>query len=71
MNKVNNHKNQQRGKKKVETIDLQCFSLQELLDKAILAYQENDSSSQDRWNTMLAKSGTKKDKISAAGVLIL
>jgi hypothetical protein len=30
-----------------------------------------DAASQDRWNTMLAKSGTKKDKISAAGVLIL
>lgn len=39
MNKVNNHKRHEKSKKKSETVDLQCFSIQELLDKAILAYQ--------------------------------
>lgn len=41
------------------------------MEKAIRAYQQNDINSEDKWNAMLTKSGTKKDKISAAGLLIL
>lgn len=67
----NNQKRHQKRKSNIEQIDLKSHSVQELYERAIAGYQENDTDSQNRWNTMLAQSGTKKDKISAAGVLIL
>lgn len=72
MTKINNNK-QKNKKKTVPTnrYDLKCYSAQELYDFAIKAYQRIDQSGGDKWNKMMTESGTKKDKVSAAGLMIL
>lgn len=74
MTKINNRNGTQANKPpkaKPTSVDLKCFSIQELHERAVKCYQEHDLSGEDRWNKMLAQTGTKRDKIAALGNLIL
>ena len=68
MNKINKHK-----KKSPETasVDPKCFSMAELYEKAVAAYQAHDSTSSSSWNAKIAQAGTKRDKITAVATLLM
>lgn len=72
MGKINNNK-QKNNKKSLNkaNYNLKSHSAQELYQFAVKAYQEVDQNAGDKWNKMMTESGTKKDKISAAGLMIL
>jgi hypothetical protein len=48
-----------------DQVDLKLFNINELFDMAEKAYLKNtQANTNDRWNQIIAKSGTRKDKIS-------
>ena len=68
MNKINKHK---KKKTEVTNIDLKCFSIAELYEKAVAGYQAHDHTSSSSWNAKIAQAGTKRDKITAVATLLM